>query len=219
MPYLANFQQSAKPPIASITFRLPQQAQRRPKTEKIQPDMVNWLDFSVALPESLGVNRIWQEESASIVRILETGKIQPDVANWPDLSVALPESLEMKRIWQEEGASVVRTLELEIRLLEQLYVFKGHSKVSHFLDKHQFLVQVLLEAYGKIGNYFGLYPQVFLEVVSDPEVQGLVELFGYVVTRLTPEEAGKQLRRFDQDWFLNQLPHVNGLLNFDVEFL
>jgi len=92
-------------------------------------------------------------------------------------------------------------------------------EVSLFLESHPFLVPLLLEAYSEIKSYFGLYPQVFLEVVSDPEVQGLVELFGYIVTRLTPEEAGKRLQGFDRTWFLNQLPRVKGLLNFDVEFL
>jgi hypothetical protein len=126
---------------------------------------------------------------------------------------------EVTEIWQETGVSTVRTFESEIRSLERLYTFRRRAEVSWFLEKYPFLVPLLLEAYSEFGSHFGPYPQVFLEIVSDPEVQGLVELFGYVVTRLTAEEAGKRLRRFDQDWFLNQLPQVKGLLNFDVEFL
>jgi hypothetical protein len=128
-------------------------------------------------------------------------------------------SIEVTRIWQETGAPTVRTLDFETRSLEQLYTFRNGVEVSRFIERHPFLVPVLVEAYSKIESCFGLYPQVFLEVVNDPEVQGLVELFGYIVTRLSPEETGKRLRKFDQDWFLNQLPHVKGLLNFDVEFL
>jgi len=127
--------------------------------------------------------------------------------------------IEAIRTWQDTGGSPVRTLESEIRSLERLYTFRRHTEVSRFLEKHPFLVPVLVEAYSKFGNCFGPYPRVSLEVVKDPEVQGLVELFGYIVTRLTPEEAGKRLQRFDRDWFLDQLPHVKGLLNFDVEFL
>jgi len=123
------------------------------------------------------------------------------------------------RIWQETGAPAVRPFDFKPRSLERLYTFRRRAEVSRFLEKYPFLVPLLLEAYSEFGNYFGPYPQVFLEVVSDPEVQGLVELFGYIVTRLSPEEAGKRLQRFDRDWFLNQLPHVKGLLNFDVEFL
>jgi len=128
-------------------------------------------------------------------------------------------SIEVTRIWQETGAPTVRTFEFETQSLERLYTFRNGVEVSWFIERHPFLIPVLLEAYSNIKNYFGLYPQVFLEVVNDLEVQGLVELFGYIVTRLSPEEAGKRLQRFDQGWFLNQLPHVKGLLNFDVEFL
>ena len=149
----------------------------------------------------------------------ETGIALVDVVNWPSFSVALLESSEVMRLWQEIGTSVVRTLESEIRSLERLHTFRKGVKVSRFIERNSFLMPVLLEAYSYIENYFGPYPQVFLEVVSDPEVQGLVELFGYIATRLTYEEAGKRLRRFDWDWFLNQLPQVKGLLNFDVEFL
>ena len=127
--------------------------------------------------------------------------------------------IEVTRIWQETGAPTIRTFEFEAQSLERLYTFRNGVEVSRFIESHPFLVPILLEAYSKIESCFGLYPQVRLEVVNDPEVQGLVELFGYIVTKLTPEEAGKRLRRFDQGWFLNQLPHVKGLLNFDVEFL
>jgi len=149
----------------------------------------------------------------------KTERPQADVVNWRNISVALLEPPEVMRIWQEVGASVVRNCEFEIRLLEQLYTFKRGGEVLQFIERYSFLVPVMLEAYSIIENYFGPYPQVFLEVVSDPEVKGLVGLFGYIATRLTYEEAGKRLRRFDRDWFLNQLHQVKGLLNFDVEFL
>ncbi len=128
-------------------------------------------------------------------------------------------TIEVAKIWQETSVSTVSTRESEIRSLERLYTFRRRAEVSQFLERHSFLAPLLLEAYSKFGNYFGPYPQVFLEVVRDPEVHGLVELFGYVVTKLTPEEAGKRLQRFDRDWFLHQLPQAKGLLNFDVEFL
>jgi len=149
----------------------------------------------------------------------DTGRALVDIVNWPSFFVALLESSEVMSPWQETGTSVVRTYEFEIRLLERLYSFRKGVEVSQFIERHSFLVPVLVEAYGKVENCFGPYPQVFLEVVNDLEVHGLVELFGYIVTRLTPEEAGKRLQRFDKAWFLNQLPQVKGLLNFDVEFL
>jgi len=140
------------------------------------------------------------------------------VVNWWGVSAALLKSPEVLISWQEIGASIIRTYEFKVRSLERLYTFRKSVEVSRFIERHSFLMLVLLEAYSYIKNYLGPYPQVFLEVVSDPEVQGLVELFGYIATRLTYEEAGKRLRRFDWEWFLNQLPQGKGLLNFDSVF-
>jgi len=98
------------------------------------------------------------------------------------------------------------------------YTLRRPSETMEFLQAHPFLAPLLMEARGKIAQYFGPFPEVVLEVVTDLEAQGLVKMFGYIVTSLSPEEAGKRLRRFDREWFLSQLPRIGGLLNFDVEF-
>ena len=110
------------------------------------------------------------------------------------------------------------TIEPVFRSLDQLYTLRRPLEVAEFLDAHPFLGPLLLEAYGKIMQYFESFPDVLLEVVTDPEAQGLVKMFGYIVTSLTPEEAGRRLRQFDREWFLSQIPRAEGLLNFDVEF-
>jgi hypothetical protein len=69
-----------------------------------------------------------------------------------------------------------------IHSLEKLYTFRRPSEVSEYIDAHPFLAPLLVEAYAKIGEYFGPQPEVVLEVVNDPEVQGLVEMFGFQVT-------------------------------------
>jgi hypothetical protein len=112
----------------------------------------------------------------------------------------------------------VPTAESALQSLDQLYTSRRPEEVSQFLNTHPFLIPLLVEAHDRIGDYFGPQPQVVLEVVTDPEVDGLVEMFGYIVTPLTPEEAGKRLRQFDREWFLLQVPRAKGLLNFDVEF-
>lgn len=91
--------------------------------------------------------------------------------------------------------------------------------MERFIGQHPYLTDLLEEAYIEIQKHFGPNPEVRLEVVADHEVPGLVEMFGYIVTGLTPEEAGERLQQFDRDWFLKQLPRVKGLLNFDVEFI
>lgn len=105
-----------------------------------------------------------------------------------------------------------------IRSLEKFFGFRNVAVIIQFLDEHPPLLDFLQEAYTALERSFGPAPQVELEVVADPEVPGLDELFGYIVTELTPEEAGERLRQFDREWFLKQLPRVKRLLNFDVEF-
>ena len=104
-----------------------------------------------------------------------------------------------------------------IELLERLYTFRQRAEVLGFLDRHPFLVQLLLEAYDRIGNYFP-QSQVFLEVVSDPEAEGLEELFAYILTSLPVDEALARLDKLDQEWFLDQLDRIGGQFNFNLEF-
>jgi len=125
---------------------------------------------------------------------------------------------------QEEYVSACRKLhwlELSdwIRSGEKFFSFRNVTAVIRFLNEYPFLIDLLREAYTAIEQSFGPDPQIELEVVADPEVPGFVEMFGYIVTELTPEEAGERLQQFDRKWFLKQLPHVKGLLNFDVEFV
>jgi len=84
-------------------------------------------------------------------------------------------------------------IEPVFRPLDQLYTFQRPLEVAEFLDAHPFLGPLLLGAYGQIAQYFESFPDVLLEVVTDPEAQGLVRMFGYIVTSLTPEEAGRRL--------------------------
>jgi len=81
------------------------------------------------------------------------------------------------------------------------------------------LVEVLLEARLYLQKYFGPAPQVTLEVVSDPEVEGVEELFAYILTSLPVDEALARLDRLDEEWFLDQLDRVGGRFNFNLEFV
>jgi hypothetical protein len=125
----------------------------------------------------------------------------------------------MMRIWQEIGASIVRTFEFEILSLEQLYTFRGRLEVQRFLEEYPVLAPLLLEAYGKIGSYFGPYPEVALEVVTDPEAADDRQLFAFIGTCLSPDEALDRLEQFDKSWWLSALDRAEGNLCIHVEFL
>jgi hypothetical protein len=107
----------------------------------------------------------------------------------------------------------------ELRHLGSVYVLRRPEEVSRFLESNSYLGPILIEAYEKIQDYFGPRPDVALEVVRDPEVRGLIQLVGYIVTDITPEEAGRRLQQFDRGWLLHEIHRARGVLNFDVEFV
>ena len=102
--------------------------------------------------------------------------------------------------------------------LAGLFVLADPAKVARFLAQHPELVGLLLEARPELRRCFGEAP-VRLQVVSDPEAPGPIELFGYIATDLEASEALERLRRFDAEWFIEHRAEAGELLNFDVEFL
>ena len=102
--------------------------------------------------------------------------------------------------------------------LEEMYSLRNAAAVRRFLRAYPHLMQVLLEARVCLQKYFGPEPQVTLEVVSDPEVEGVEELFAYILTSLPVDEALARLDRLDEEWFLDQLDRVDGRFNFNLEF-
>jgi len=105
------------------------------------------------------------------------------------------------------------------RRLEEIYSFRDAEAVRRFLHAYPQLVEVLLEAHVYLQKYFGPDPRVTLEVVSDPEVEGMDELFAYIVTTLSVDEALARLDRLDEEWFLDQIDRVDGRFNFNLEFV
>lgn len=103
--------------------------------------------------------------------------------------------------------------------IEDLYSLRNAAAVRRFLHAYPRLIEVLLEAHGYLQKYFGPDPQVTLEVVSDPEVEDMDELFAYILTSLPVDEALARLNRLDEEWFLDQLDRVNGRFNFNLEFV
>jgi len=102
---------------------------------------------------------------------------------------------------------------------EELYSLRNAATVRRFLHAYPRLVKVLLEARLYLQKYFGPAPQVTLEVVSDPEVEGVEELFAYILTSLPVDEALARLDKLDEEWFLDQLDRVGGRFNFNLEFV
>jgi len=143
-------------------------------------------------------------------------KASKDLMDWSSLIVALQEPLETIQDWQEIGASTVRVSRTEVEWIERLYTLRERAEVLGFLERHPFLVSLLLEAYGQIGNYFP-GSQIFLEVLTDPEAFNDYQLIASIATNLGPDEAIDMLEQFDENWWLDALDRAQGKLCIDVE--
>ena len=87
--------------------------------------------------------------------------------------------------------------------LKQFYTFRDPERVERFLEKHPFLIPLLLEAPTEIERYFP-GDELFLEAVIDPEAASLEdeELFLLIVTNIDPEESVEKLWELDENWWL-----------------
>jgi len=152
---------------------------------------------------------------------LKPEKVHADMTNERfsvGISPTSPEVAEVQQEWNNPGAYTVPS-NFSIQALERQYVFRDRGEVIGFLESHAFLVSLLLEAYSKIRSYFPEYPQVILEVVTDPEVPDDNQLVASIKTNLSPNEALEKLDSFDSEWWLRSMDRARGELCISVEFL
>ena len=102
--------------------------------------------------------------------------------------------------------------------IEQLYIFRRPDEVTAFLATHPFLAPLLLEAHGKIVEYFGP-SEIILEVITDPEAIDDHELFALIRVNLSADEALVRLDRLDAGWWLDVSRRGKGKFNIHVEFV
>ena len=105
----------------------------------------------------------------------------------------------------------------DIELLEQLYTFREQIEVLEFLDKHPFLIPVLLEAPEKIRQYFP-DSQLFPEVVPDVEIIDLVLLILSIRINLDPNDAVDRLNQLDWNWGLHNSSEVRSNFFTTLEY-
>lgn len=105
----------------------------------------------------------------------------------------------------------------QLALLERQYTLRGRGEILQFLEKYPSLVELLLEAYSKIEQYFPR-SEVFLEVAHDPEATDGDELVASIGTTLKPREAVQRLNQFDDDWWLGASDASEGRFCIRLEF-
>jgi predicted HTH domain antitoxin len=118
----------------------------------------------------------------------------------------------------EIDAEDVARIDSEATKLEDQYIFRDVA-VRRFLQVHPHLIEFLLDAFPHLQKHFGPSPRVELEVIHDPEIGPEGELIAYILTPLSVDKAQARLDRLDDEWLLDELDRVDGLLNFSLEFI
>ena len=122
----------------------------------------------------------------------------------------------------EPIASDRRDTALDERLasLADLYRFNDREAVTDFLSRHDFLVDLLIEAREHISTHFGPDTPTALEVFYDlDDEHGEPDLLALIETTLPVEEASMQLDRLDETWWFDALPRGQYILHIDVRFV
>lgn len=108
--------------------------------------------------------------------------------------------------------------EWQVESLARLFSFRNPTEVVGFLRKHPFLIDLLEKVHPEVQKHFGPNPKIFLEVVIDPEATDDRQLFAFIQTTLSVEEANKRLEQLDEDWWLDAMDGAKGKLCIDIEF-
>lgn len=167
----------------------------------------------------------WRDRVQNLERPLLESDVDVVVALSLQLAWHLTNSAVTWRRWWATSRisgtqpSISKTLvpPTQLAFLERQYTLRERGEVLQFLEKHPYLVELLLEAYGKIEAYF-LRSEVFLEVAHDPEASDGDELVASIATTLKPKEAMQSLNQFDDDWWLSASDASEGRLCIRLEF-
>ena len=104
--------------------------------------------------------------------------------------------------------------------LADLYRFNDREAVTGFLQQHDFLVDLLVEAREHISMHFGPDTPTALEIFYDlDDEHEEPDLLALIETTLPPEEASAQLDRLDETWWLDALPRSQFILTITLRFI
>lgn len=98
-----------------------------------------------------------------------------------------------------------------------LFDVPDRESVLSYLDAHEKLLPVLAEARQEIANYF-LESRLELSVFPDPDDLTLTELFIYIHTTLSVDEAMKRLNSFDKNWYIEADRRAGQTFNVNLRF-
>jgi hypothetical protein len=100
--------------------------------------------------------------------------------------------------------------------LDEVYVFEDRFRVAAFIDQNR-LSGLLLQAREPLTTIFGEAAVKRLSLIEDDE--GCSTLLCLIAVSGALDEARRDLRSFDQRWWLAHSHEAAGKLNFDIELI
>lgn len=128
----------------------------------------------------------------------------------------LPTGIQMNTL---VGDDMPFILSRAVSHLYRSYRFRDPASVTSFISKNPFLIPVLLNARNSIAEHFEGNTPLALEVFSDPEEPEADQLFLFIQTSLSAEQARERLRRLDMGWWVATVPSVRNKLTIDTELV
>jgi len=110
---------------------------------------------------------------------------------------------ERKSLWPE--------LADRIRELEHLYIFSNVNEIREFINKHNYIIDILFEGQMRINEIFGNDIEKYLEITIDPE-ENYKELFIVIRSNYNSKKARKLMDRLDNEWFISRIKQTKGKL-------
>ncbi len=120
---------------------------------------------------------------------------------------------------EETSSKVTYEVGQMAQIIELPYTFRDRLEVEQFLQEHEFLLPLLVDAYPVIEKHFGPHPDVVLEVVTDPESLDDRELVAFIRTKLSSAQVLDKLHRLDEELFSDAVDRTQGELCIHVEFV
>ena len=109
-------------------------------------------------------------------------------------------------------SAMKRAIDMELRQIKTAGIKLGKGVLS-FLRKNPDLIELILEAKKELDYY--LNPAHYTLELSEHEID--LYLFAHVT--MDPTQAKKQLNRFDNEWWIENMWRAKGKLFFDVQYV
>jgi hypothetical protein len=107
-----------------------------------------------------------------------------------------------------------KEFDLAINTLRRMYMFSDDDEVTAFLKLNRTVAPLLIEAFSHMSGAF-TGTAILLELMNEEESSQTINALALWAGKR--EEARAALRKFDQEWWLDNIGKANGRIVFDYQ--